>query len=349
MNSEVIFLKSQRILFVLSIMVIALFCFVKMNMNYNRLSRYQYLEYMSEQQQEIVCDHLNDKEIEYLIEYAISPSEYLDYIEYHGFSIYHVEYYEKLAYLYPYLDSSIIVELVEKTGVVHDEAEYSFDELCNLLTQYDASALLYWVENKDVYNPDSELVYAAAVNDVFLTDNRTISKRYPYDLVLLTDIPVLNDEKEISVSKRVEEPLKQLCNAIVEDGISKRSCGGLVVKEGFISYDEQENLFKQAQEEFEEDVLLHVDYPGHSEHQLGLAVDFGVTGIKDSSFTKTKQYTWLKENAWKYGFIQTYPEEEKNETGKLPRYNHWRFVGIEEAKIIFERDLSIIDCIENNY
>lgn len=342
-------MKVQRILFVLSVMCIAAFCFVKMNLNYNRLSRYQYLEYMSEQQQEIVCDHLNDKDIEYLIEYAISPSEYLNYIEYPGFSIYHIEYYKRLAYLYPYLDASMIVDLVEKTGVVEENAEYSFDEICDLVAQYDATTLLYWIENKDEYNPESELVFYASLNDAFLTDNRTISKRYPYDLVLLTDIPALDDEKEISVSKRLEEPLKQLCNAIVEDHVSSKSCGGLVVKEGFISYEEQEILFKQAQEEYGDDVLLYADYPGHSEHQLGLAVDFGVVGTKDTNFAKTKQYTWLKENAWKFGFIQTYPEEEKNETGKLPRLNHWRFVGIEEAKIIFEKDLSIIDCIENNY
>lgn len=66
---------------------------------------------------------------------------------------------------------------------------------------------------------------------------------------------------------------------------------------------------------------------GYSEHQLGTAVDFTTasTGNTFSKFEKTPEYAWLLANAYKYGFILSYPE-----TNKFYTYEpwHWRFVGI---------------------
>lgn len=65
---------------------------------------------------------------------------------------------------------------------------------------------------------------------------------------------------------------------------------------------------------------------GYSEHQLGTAVDFTTPklGVNFSSFEKTASYTWLKGNAYKYGFILSYP---KGNTYYVFEPWHWRFVG----------------------
>ncbi|MCX6702186.1 MAG: M15 family metallopeptidase, partial [Candidatus Zambryskibacteria bacterium] len=69
---------------------------------------------------------------------------------------------------------------------------------------------------------------------------------------------------------------------------------------------------------------------GYSEHQLGSAVDFTTNTIGDTltGFEKTKSYTWLTQNAYKYGFILSYPLG--NKYYQFEPW-HWRFVGVELA------------------
>jgi len=65
---------------------------------------------------------------------------------------------------------------------------------------------------------------------------------------------------------------------------------------------------------------------GYSEHQLGTTVDFTTSeiGAAFSGFDRTEAYQWLSDNAYKYGFILSYPE---NNTYYQFEPWHWRFVG----------------------
>lgn len=70
---------------------------------------------------------------------------------------------------------------------------------------------------------------------------------------------------------------------------------------------------------------------GYSEHQLGSTIDF-VTPENPTSLTKTfsttPQYEWLRKNAYKYGFVLSYPEG--NTFFQFEPW-HWRFVGVDLA------------------
>lgn len=65
---------------------------------------------------------------------------------------------------------------------------------------------------------------------------------------------------------------------------------------------------------------------GYSEHQLGTAVDLTTPeiGATFSGFEKTEAYQWLLDNAYQYGFILSYPEN--NSYYQFEPW-HWRFVG----------------------
>ncbi len=69
---------------------------------------------------------------------------------------------------------------------------------------------------------------------------------------------------------------------------------------------------------------------GYSEHQLGSTVDFTATSTGESltGFEKTNAYGWLLQNAYKFGFILSYPKE--NAYYEYEPW-HWRFVGVELA------------------
>ena len=84
--------------------------------------------------------------------------------------------------------------------------------------------------------------------------------------------------------------------------------------------------------------------PGHSEHQLGLAVDLTGKSVDftggSSKFGKTSEGKWLNENAHKYGFVLSYPKGKKNITGYKHEPWHFRFVGKETAKIIYDKSIT---------
>lgn len=69
---------------------------------------------------------------------------------------------------------------------------------------------------------------------------------------------------------------------------------------------------------------------GYSEHQTGLAMD--IMNSKWGYIAKTdKEYTWLINNSYKFGFILRYPEGKEKITGYMYEPWHYRYVGIELA------------------
>lgn len=83
---------------------------------------------------------------------------------------------------------------------------------------------------------------------------------------------------------------------------------------------------------------------GQSEHQIGLAVDFVTGTVQDSSkeFAQTPEYQWLIEHCTDYGFILRFPETKESITGILFQPYHFRYVGVEDAKIITQAGI----CLE---
>jgi D-alanyl-D-alanine carboxypeptidase len=81
---------------------------------------------------------------------------------------------------------------------------------------------------------------------------------------------------------------------------------------------------------------------GYSEHQLGTTLDLITPGLNGSldGFEKTKAYNWLLDNAYKYGFILSYPE--KNKFYVFEPW-HWRFVGKKLAKYLDKQNKSFYD------
>ena len=84
--------------------------------------------------------------------------------------------------------------------------------------------------------------------------------------------------------------------------------------------------------------------PGYSEHETGLAIDFSESG----NYSKNKKmWSWLKENAYKFGFILRYPENKTNITKVEHEPWHYRYVGSEIAKEIYESNLTLEEYYQN--
>lgn len=84
--------------------------------------------------------------------------------------------------------------------------------------------------------------------------------------------------------------------------------------------------------------------PGTSEHQTGLAFDFGGTNRVhwlEESFGTTKEGKWLVSNAHKYGFVLRYHQNKEKITGYMYEPWHFRYVGSQMATKIKSSGLTM--------
>lgn len=121
----------------------------------------------------------------------------------------------------------------------------------------------------------------------------------------------------------------------------------LIVNSSHRDYDFQEELYiGYSNRHGKAEADLFSARPGHSEHQTGLALDLSAYGSSIDDFGVTEEYQWTKDNAHKYGFILRYPENKTHITGYDFEPWHYRYVGKDVAKEIYELDITFDEYYE---
>ncbi len=121
----------------------------------------------------------------------------------------------------------------------------------------------------------------------------------------------------------------------------------LIVSSGHRDYNLQEDLYTNySNQHGKAEADLFSARPGHSEHQTGLALDLAAFGDSMDDFGLTEEYQWTKDNAHKYGFILRYPENKTHITGYSFEPWHYRYVGKDIAKEIYELDITFDEYYE---
>jgi D-alanyl-D-alanine carboxypeptidase len=96
------------------------------------------------------------------------------------------------------------------------------------------------------------------------------------------------------------------------------------------SFEEQRALFEERKEQLGYDRSLDkTARAGHSEHQLGTAVDFKTAGAADVTQAWGDEPTgrWMAQNAHRFGFVLSYPEGRRDVTCYPYEPWHFRYVG----------------------
>lgn len=128
------------------------------------------------------------------------------------------------------------------------------------------------------------------------------------------------DPREANLPARLAQ-LISLCRSESDERITLRS--------GYRSYRTQKDLYARI------GFKGTVTPPGMSEHQLGLATDVDV----DGRFMRTSDaaYQCFEENAFRFGFILSYPQGNDYLPG-ADSYEpwHWRYVGVATAQLYRE-------------
>lgn len=137
------------------------------------------------------------------------------------------------------------------------------------------------------------------------------------------------------INARVLPFLEDMIEEAIEDGIT------LKILSAYRSYDEQKSLKNAYTVTYGSGANTFSADQGYSEHQLGATVDLTDSeGGTLNNFQSTEAYTWLQKNAYKYGFILSYPE--KNGHYIFEPW-HWRFVGEKLARHLHREELYFYD------
>lgn len=141
---------------------------------------------------------------------------------------------------------------------------------------------------------------------------------------------------ERTMDGAIYEIFKEMWNA------AKDADATLIVISGYRSYESQDKLYESY---LSSDGRLNADRysarPGHSEHQLGLALDIVTHGYGlVEEFDETNEFAWLIANAHKYGFILRYPKDKEHITGYVYEPWHFRYVGTEIANYIHQNNIT---------
>jgi D-alanyl-D-alanine carboxypeptidase len=162
----------------------------------------------------------------------------------------------------------------------------------------------------------------------------------PEDLVF-PDVPFIFKEKSDKRKMRsaAAKALEKLFAGAEKDDIQ------LAGASAYRSYATQKQLFNRyvKQDGFKK-ARTYSALPGTSEHETGLAIDVsGIDGkcAAEDCFAGTKEAIWLGKHAADYGFIVRYPDGKEAITGYNYEPWHLRYVGIEIAKEITDKDSTL--------
>lgn len=161
-----------------------------------------------------------------------------------------------------------------------------------------------------------------------------IPEDYSFTLMELS-----NGEK---IDERIYPDLQQMFDDMREQNMKP------YVREGYRTADDQKDILLEKIVDYIQEGYFPtkayrlarntVAAVGNSEHQLGLAVDINPYS---GSANEWNVYGWLEEHSWEYGFILRYPDGKTEITGISYEPWHYRYVGREAAKEIYEQGITL--------
>ena len=152
--------------------------------------------------------------------------------------------------------------------------------------------------------------------------------------------------------KRIVDDLQQMMDDARAEGLNPIICSAYRSHERqiYLFNLEVESFKKQGYNEAEATKLAakSAAVPGTSEHELGLSLDIVSASYQllNDAQADTPEQKWLMANCYKYGFILRYPKEKESITKIMYEPWHYRYVGKEAAKIIYDEKICFEEFLD---
>lgn len=223
----------------------------------------------------------------------------------------------------------------EQAEVARLEMEAKKAKVQSILSNYEFPSKTLILASTEDFIKDLEMVLSNEDETLVLVDKtHPLPVGYvPPELVKLdgnnpatgTSASYVISRNDLSLTPETEKILEAMASDAREEGIT------LVVSSTYRSYDYQKSIYERNVRLYGQKVTDRESArAGHSQHQLGTAIDFG--SITDD-FEYTKPGQWLFANAKKYGFSLSFPKGMEPVTGYRYECWHYRYIGVNACNL----------------
>lgn len=315
--------------------------------NYNTAKRLENLGYTTS---EVGLLEDNDKYLEYALNNPYDKN-FTKFIKGKDFI------FEKLDAYYDYLDKNPKVATDDIIFLVNNDITYKYSDLLKSVIKqkyFLKSRLERYMHYADDYpsldvtkvvtnvncNLDYDYYTNVTPSDTSYGKLMIANKYYSLSKDFSNDLVTLDKEYTrvagAQLNREAYEAFKKLSDAAKEENLT------ILSQSAYRSYSTQLAIYNDyVSEDGQEWTDRWSARPGYSEHQTGLALDvLNKTNKSLGDFENTEEFSWMKENSYKYGFILRYKEETTMQTGYGYEPWHYRYVGIEAAKVIYDNNIT---------
>jgi zinc D-Ala-D-Ala carboxypeptidase len=210
----------------------------------------------------------------------------------------------------------VLEEKIKEKEEELEEAEEELDEAQDELRQLGRDVKTI----TKIIGTDEELLQK--YSKVYFLNEHYVPKSLSY----INDEYLSNKDKPLQIHSSIKEYLEEMIADAQDDGVS------LKVLSAYRSFTEQTSIKSNYKVIYGSGANAFSADQGYSEHQLGTTVDLTSDTMNSTlgiSFDTTEEFKWLADNAYKYGFVMSYP---KNNSYYQYEPWHWRFVGKDLAE-----------------
>lgn len=244
------------------------------------------------------------------------------------------------------------MEILEDADVAGAEEEFS--QSISTADQYDADELLEAGRKNREDNDTEERIKEETASETEYTFSKDdwrlllINKQHSVPENHTVKLGTIQTMKgTMQCDERIIDDLLDMLEAAKEDRVNLMICSP------YRDLEYQKMLFNRKIERYLNKGMSYMEayrlasqtvtVPGASEHQIGLALDIVCDSyVKlNSGFGKTAAGKWLAEHSCEYGFILRYPKGKEYITGIEYEPWHFRYVGVEAAKVIIGQGLTL--------
>lgn len=166
------------------------------------------------------------------------------------------------------------------------------------------------------------------------------------------DVELTTLRSGAKVSSQLMDNLQDMVDACREAGLKP------LVISGYQSSTDQQKQFETrvselmsmgyTQELAEKEAQKTISMPGTSEFETGLALIIASENNKDTNDTKIgeiDELVWMRDNAWKYGFVERYTEAQATRNGVTYQPCWYRYVGKNAAQDMHDNDYCLEELV----
>lgn len=248
--------------------------------------------------------------------------------------------------------AGLLLAMLFFTGCTTDDDEPSNNQQDSSISthseelQVSSEAAADEAESKAIVTP---LASPADWNLVLVNRENQLAEEIPMEFYLT--------ESGYQIDSRIQDPYSQLMEAGKAAGMDLTMVSGYrSIEQQQANYDVNYQNFLASglsEEEARTKTEEYIALPHASEHTTGLAVDITSTALANQEgnsgllpdLENYPEGLWLKENAPKFGFILRYPKAKEAITGINFEPWHFRYVGIENAMYMTEKNLTLEEYI----